>query len=120
MHPCQTSVPPHGGWFAQSPATQVLVIFIIRTRGKLLKSRAQPLLAATSLAVVELIPPRVRTGASVEAVVNSSPPGIPFRNNFLKPGGSRFRSGFVSAEVLEQKDVNVRQPQVVLTACAAK
>ncbi|WP_237248468.1 magnesium-translocating P-type ATPase [Sideroxyarcus emersonii] len=40
------------GWFVESLCTQVLVIFIIRTRGNPLKSRAHPLLVATSLAVV--------------------------------------------------------------------
>jgi Mg2+-importing ATPase len=42
----------HTGWFVESLATQVLVIFIIRTRGKPLVSRPHPLLAATSIAVV--------------------------------------------------------------------
>lgn len=40
------------GWFVESLCTQVLVIFIIRTRGNPLKSRAHPLLVGTSLAVV--------------------------------------------------------------------
>ena len=40
------------GWFVESLCTQVLVIFIIRTRGSPLKSRAHPLLTASSLAVV--------------------------------------------------------------------
>jgi Mg2+-importing ATPase len=40
------------GWFVESLCTQVLVIFIIRTRGNPLKSRAHPLLTATSLAIV--------------------------------------------------------------------
>jgi len=42
------------GWFVESLCTQVLVIFIIRTRGNPLKSRAHPLLAATSLAIVAI------------------------------------------------------------------
>ena len=42
------------GWFVESLCTQVLVIFVIRTRGNPLKSRAHPLLAATSLAVVAI------------------------------------------------------------------
>ncbi|MGC2049603.1 MAG: HAD-IC family P-type ATPase, partial [Gallionella sp.] len=42
------------GWFIESLATQVLVIFVIRTRGNPLKSRPHPLLAATSLAVVAI------------------------------------------------------------------
>jgi Mg2+-importing ATPase len=44
----------HTGWFVESLCTQVLVIFIIRTRGNPLRSRAHPLLTATSLAVVGL------------------------------------------------------------------
>ena len=40
------------GWFVESLCTQVLVIFVIRTRGNPLKSRANPVLTATSLAVV--------------------------------------------------------------------
>ena len=39
------------GWFMESLATQVLVIFVIRTRGNPLRSRPNPLLAATSLAI---------------------------------------------------------------------
>jgi len=42
------------GWFVESLCTQVLVIFIIRTRGNPLKSRAHPLLTLTSLAVVTI------------------------------------------------------------------
>ena len=42
------------GWFVESLCTQVLVIFIIRTRGNPLKSRAHPLLTATSLVVVTI------------------------------------------------------------------
>ena len=42
------------GWFVESLCTQVLVIFIIRTRGNPLKSRAHPMLMATSLAVVAI------------------------------------------------------------------
>ncbi|TYP93203.1 MULTISPECIES: magnesium-translocating P-type ATPase [Nitrosomonas] len=42
------------GWFIESLCTQVLVIFIIRTRGNPLKSRAHPILVATSLTVVVL------------------------------------------------------------------
>ena len=40
------------GWFVESLTTQVLVIFIIRTRGNPLRSRAHPALMATSVAVV--------------------------------------------------------------------
>jgi len=42
------------GWFVESLCTQVLVIFIIRTRGNPLKSRAHPLLVLTSLIVVAI------------------------------------------------------------------
>jgi P-type Mg2+ transporter len=42
------------GWFIESLATQVLVIFVLRTRGNPLKSRPHPLLASTSIAVVVL------------------------------------------------------------------
>ncbi|MGH7682670.1 MAG: HAD-IC family P-type ATPase, partial [Candidatus Eiseniibacteriota bacterium] len=42
----------HTGWFVESMATQVLVIFVIRTRGNPLRSRPSAILAATSLAVV--------------------------------------------------------------------
>lgn len=40
------------GWFIESLVSQVLVIFIIRTRGSLWASRPAPALAAASLAVV--------------------------------------------------------------------
>ncbi|WP_445370814.1 magnesium-translocating P-type ATPase [Methylomonas sp. HW2-6] len=39
------------GWFVESLCTQVLVIFIIRTRGNPFKSRAHPVLIATSLSI---------------------------------------------------------------------
>ena len=42
----------HTGWFVESLATQVLVIFVIRTRGNPLRSRPSSILTATSLAVV--------------------------------------------------------------------
>ena len=42
------------GWFVESLATQVLVIFVLRTRRNPLKSRPHPLLATTSVAVVVL------------------------------------------------------------------
>ncbi len=42
----------HTGWFIESMATQVLVIFVIRTRRNPFKSRPNPLLAAFSLTVV--------------------------------------------------------------------
>ncbi|HVO48382.1 MAG TPA: magnesium-translocating P-type ATPase [Steroidobacteraceae bacterium] len=40
------------GWFVESLATQVLVIFVIRTRGSPLASRPSALLVATSVCVV--------------------------------------------------------------------
>ncbi len=42
----------HTGWFVESLATQVLVIFVIRTRGNPFRSRPSAILTATSLAVV--------------------------------------------------------------------
>jgi Mg2+-importing ATPase len=42
------------GWFIESLATQVLVIFVLRTRRNPLRSRPHPLLATTSVAVVVL------------------------------------------------------------------
>ena len=42
----------HTGWFVESMATQVLVIFIIRTNKNPFKSRPNPWLAGCSLAVV--------------------------------------------------------------------
>jgi len=42
------------GWFIESLCTQVLVIFIIRTRGNPFKSRPHPALVATSLGVATL------------------------------------------------------------------
>jgi Mg2+-importing ATPase len=42
------------GWFIESLATQVMVIFVLRTRRNPLRSRPHPLLATTSIAVVVL------------------------------------------------------------------
>lgn len=42
------------GWFVESLCTQVLVIFIIRTRGNPFKSRPHPILAATSIAIAAI------------------------------------------------------------------
>jgi Mg2+-importing ATPase len=42
------------GWFIESLATQVLVIFVLRTRRNPFRSRPHPLLATTSVAVVVL------------------------------------------------------------------
>jgi Mg2+-importing ATPase len=44
----------HTGWFVESLATQLLVIFVIRTRGNPLRSRPNWTLTVTSLAVVTL------------------------------------------------------------------
>jgi len=44
----------HTGWFIESMASQVLVIFIIRTRKNPLKSRPNPWLIGCSLAVVAI------------------------------------------------------------------
>jgi Mg2+-importing ATPase len=44
----------HTGWFIESMATQVLVIFIIRTRKNPFKSRPNPWLIACSLTVVAM------------------------------------------------------------------
>ena len=44
----------HTGWFVESIATQVLVIFVIRTRRNPLRSRPQPWLTLTSLGVVAM------------------------------------------------------------------
>jgi Mg2+-importing ATPase len=42
------------GWFIESLATQVLVIFVLRTRRNPLRSHPHPLLVTTSVAVVVL------------------------------------------------------------------
>jgi Mg2+-importing ATPase len=42
----------HTGWFVESLATQVLVIFVIRTRGNPFRSRPSTLLTVTSLSAV--------------------------------------------------------------------
>ncbi len=44
----------HTGWFVESITTQVLVIFVIRTRQSPLQSRPHPWLVATSLFIVAL------------------------------------------------------------------
>jgi Mg2+-importing ATPase len=44
----------HTGWFIESMATQVLVIFIIRTQRNPLKSRPNKWLAITSLVIVAI------------------------------------------------------------------
>ena len=42
------------GWFVESLATQVLVIFVIRTRGNPFASRPAPWLVATAIAIVAI------------------------------------------------------------------
>ncbi|HVN30380.1 MAG TPA: cation transporting ATPase C-terminal domain-containing protein, partial [Thermoanaerobaculaceae bacterium] len=42
----------HTGWFVESLATQLLVIFVLRTRGNPLRSRPSGALTLTTLAVV--------------------------------------------------------------------
>ncbi|MBT2189420.1 magnesium-translocating P-type ATPase [Sphingobium nicotianae] len=42
------------GWFVESLATQTLVIFVIRTRGRPWASRVHPILAATTISIVLL------------------------------------------------------------------
>ncbi|AIK95662.1 metal ABC transporter ATPase [Candidatus Paracaedibacter acanthamoebae] len=44
----------HTGWFMESLATQILVIFIIRTRLSPLKSRPHPILAISSISLASL------------------------------------------------------------------
>jgi P-type Mg2+ transporter len=44
----------HTGWFVESLATQVLVIFVIRTHKNPFRSRPHPLLTGCSLIVVAL------------------------------------------------------------------
>jgi Mg2+-importing ATPase len=60
----------HTGWFVESLSTQVLVIFVIRTRGNPLRSRPSRALALTSLAVVlaGLILPFTSAGATLGLV----------------------------------------------------
>jgi Mg2+-importing ATPase len=41
----------HTGWFVESMATQVLVIFIVRTRGNPFRSRCSPWLVLSTLGV---------------------------------------------------------------------
>ncbi|HTO72962.1 MAG TPA: magnesium-translocating P-type ATPase, partial [Gemmatimonadales bacterium] len=66
----------HTGWFVESLATQVLVIFVIRTRGNPLRSRPSALLALTSLCVVAVagVLPLTALGARLGFV--PPPPGF--------------------------------------------
>jgi len=60
----------HTGWFVESLATQVLVIFVIRTRRNPFRSRPSAPLAITALAVVgvALLLPLTRLGATLGLV----------------------------------------------------
>ena len=62
------------GWFIESMATQVLVIFVIRTRGRPWRSIPSPWLALTSLAVV-----------AIAALLPLTPVGREF--GFVRPPG---------------------------------
>jgi Mg2+-importing ATPase len=66
----------HTGWFVESLATQVLVIFVIRTRGNPLRSRPHAALVAASLAVVAaaIVLPFTPLGA----VLGFTPPPLSF------------------------------------------
>ena len=67
----------HTGWFIESMATQVLVIFIIRTRGNPFRSRPNPWLIACSLTVVAVaaLLPFTSAGARLGFV---APPAVFF------------------------------------------
>ena len=67
----------HTGWFIESMVTQVLVIFIIRTRGNPFKSLPNPWLAAAAGAVmaVAMVLPFTPAGAALGFV---APPGAFF------------------------------------------
>jgi Mg2+-importing ATPase len=66
----------HTGWFVESLATQVLVIFVIRTRGNPLRSRPSTLLAATSLSVVVVAGLLPFTGLGARLGFEPPPPGF--------------------------------------------
>ena len=67
----------HTGWFIESLATQVLVIFVIRTRGNPLDGRPSRALALTSVAVVAagMLLPFTPLGRALGFV---APPGLFF------------------------------------------
>jgi Mg2+-importing ATPase len=67
----------HTGWFIESLATQVLVIFVIRTRGNPLRSRPSRVLIATAALVVgtALLLPFTPLGATLGFV---RPPAVLF------------------------------------------
>ena len=67
----------HTGWFIESMATQVLVIFVIRTRRNPFRSRPNPWLIACSLTVVAVaaLLPFTSAGAHLGFV---APPAVFF------------------------------------------
>ena len=68
----------HTGWFVESLATQVLVIFVIRTRGNPLRSKPSAILTATSLVVVARGNPAARIPRWVRALGFVPLPGLFF------------------------------------------
>ena len=86
----------HTGWFVESLATQVLVIFVIRTKQSPLRSRANRWLAASSLGIVLLafLLPLSPLAAPLGLV------RLPFR--FLPILGVLVAAYLVSAELAKQ------------------
>ena len=64
------------GWFIESMATQVLVIFVIRTRAAPWRSKPDAVLAATSTAVVALAVLLPFTPLAVPLGFVAPPPGL--------------------------------------------
>jgi Mg2+-importing ATPase len=64
------------GWFIESLATQVLVIFVLRTRASPWKSRPHPWLTAAALAVVGLAAVLPFTAAGAPLGFVPPPPGL--------------------------------------------
>src|SRR5262249_61884128 len=79
------------GWFIESMATQVLVIFVIRTRGRPWRSIPNPWLATTSIAVVAVaaLLPLTAVGRAFGCV---RPPGTGYA---ISPGMTRAHRGAV-------------------------
>lgn len=73
------------GWFVESLCTQIMVIFIIRTRGNPLKSHAHPLLIATSMIIVATA--IVMPFTSIGTYFGFVPPPMKF---YLMLGGMMF------------------------------
>jgi Mg2+-importing ATPase len=74
----------HTGWFIESLATQVLVIFVIRTRGNPLQSHPSRLLTFTSLTVV-----------FVAMILPFTPLGVPLGFVFPPPAFFLLLAGMV-------------------------